>query len=109
MVDDAVLDQNMDRMTSMPKSPISLPGFGPNAFSIDQLLEIIFPGIGSAKVCSSSSVRIVPPGSVSSSRKSRQVLSPDQFEQFLHKISHVGPLFFSPSYFGHVDPRPAGM
>ncbi|CAI9290622.1 unnamed protein product [Lactuca saligna] len=83
VVEDVVLDQNMDRMTSMPESPIALLGFGPNAFSINQLLDISCPVISFIQVGSFSSAGVIPSGSVSSSRKHRRVLSPDQFEQFL--------------------------
>lgn len=75
-----VPDQNVKQMTVTPESPLALPGFGPNAFSIDQLSDISFPVIGFAYVSSFSFARLVPLGSVSYSRKRGRTLSPDQFE-----------------------------
>lgn len=109
IVDGVVPDRDVDPMTSMPESPITLLGFCMNAFSIDQLLDISCPVIGSTHVGSSSSVGFVPPGSVSFDQKCRWVLSPYQFVQFLHEISHVGPRCASPSSLGHVAPKPDGM
>ncbi|CAI9274374.1 unnamed protein product [Lactuca saligna] len=106
MLDDTVLDQNVDQMTLKPESPISLLWFGLNAFSIDQIMDISCHVICSAHVGSSRSTTIGPPGSVSSSRKRRHVISFDKFELFLHEISHVVPRCVSASSFGRVAPRP---
>lgn len=64
----------------MLESPVTLPRFRSNAFSINQLLDISDPMVGSPHVGSSSFMVVVPPEIVSSDRKCRQVLSPDQFK-----------------------------
>ncbi|CAH1418410.1 unnamed protein product [Lactuca virosa] len=87
VVDDVVPDQKVDQVTVTPGSPLALPGFGSDAFSIEQLLDTSCPVIGSAQVSSSSYAGVVSPIGVSFSRKHRRVLLPDQF---LQVISHVG-------------------
>ncbi|CAH1442928.1 unnamed protein product [Lactuca virosa] len=69
VVGDVVLDRNVDQMNVTPESPPVLLGFGPNAFTIEQLLDTSSPIIGSVQVGYSSSTRVVPPVGVSSSRK----------------------------------------
>ncbi|CAH1446064.1 unnamed protein product [Lactuca virosa] len=81
VVDDVVPDRDVDQMTSTLESPITFPGFGPNSFSIDKLLDISCPVIGSVQVDSSTSVGVVPPGSVSSSGCPYCVLYEEDLEE----------------------------
>lgn len=46
MLDDVILDRDVDPVIVVPESPIRLSGFGPDAFSIDQLMDTSFPLIG---------------------------------------------------------------
>ncbi|CAH1446763.1 unnamed protein product [Lactuca virosa] len=67
VVDEMVPDQNMDQMPVTPEFPPALPGFGSNAFYIEQLLDTSCPVIGSVQVGSFRSIEVVPPLGVSSS------------------------------------------
>ncbi|CAH1448270.1 unnamed protein product [Lactuca virosa] len=101
-----VPDQDVDPMISIPESLVTLPGFGPNVFSIDQLLDISCLVIGSSHVGSSSSVGVVPLEIGSPDRKHRRLLLPDQFKQFLHEIYQVGHRCASPLSLDHVALKP---
>ncbi|CAI9292543.1 unnamed protein product [Lactuca saligna] len=93
-------------MISIPESRVTLPGFGPSVFSIDQLLNISYPVIGSSYVVSSSLAGVLPLEIGSPDLKRRQILSPDQFEQFFHKISEAGPHCASHLSLDHVALEP---
>ena len=65
MVDDVVLERDVDPLIVILESPVRIPGFGPDAFSVDQLLETSCTVIGSSHGGSSKAVAPQPNSSIS--------------------------------------------
>ena len=76
MLDDVILDRDVDPVIVVPESPIRLSGFGPDAFSIDQLMDTSFPLIGPSHDGFSNLVEGVSTYVFSPSRKCKQLLTP---------------------------------
>ncbi|CAH1418725.1 unnamed protein product [Lactuca virosa] len=104
---DVIPDRDVDPVIVVLESPIRLMGFGPDAFSVDQLMETSCPLIGPLHDGFSNSLEGVSTNVFSPSRKCKQLLTPYQFEQLLREVSQVSPRCASLLSLGHTAPKSA--
>ncbi|CAH1431391.1 unnamed protein product [Lactuca virosa] len=88
MLEIVITDKDVDPVAVVSRSPLRLPGFRSDAFSIIQLLGTYCPSlVVPSHIESSSPMDVASMSALPHSRKRKRPLTPHQFEHFLCDVS----------------------